>query len=113
MSALADEIRAAVRVELDAERRWLEERLAKLAARPGTDPEEQVPLAEVARLCGLTPGTLRRAIRQGRLVASKGPKEWRVRRADLEAFRGRPRGAAPAPLDLKARAAQILATSRR
>jgi len=45
---------------------------------------------EVAELLRVTPLTVRRWIKAGRLKAGKaGPRLWRVRREDLEAFAGR------------------------
>lgn len=111
MSALSDEIRAAVRAELDAERAWLEERLAKLAGRNDTDPEEALPLVECARLSGYSVDTLRRAIRKGKLSAQKGEKEWRVKRGDLDAWKGKPKGP-PSVVDERAEALKMLSGGR-
>ena len=90
MSALADEIKAAVRAgireELDSLRR----------AVSSQEHEEVLSLEKCARLSGYSIGTIRKAIRRGELQASKRAREWRVNREDLHAWRGRSVSAADA-----------------
>ncbi len=86
MSALADEIRAAVREEL----RPLLGRLDAL--RPaGLDPLAGLDITEAARVAHRSPDTLRRAIREGKLKATRpdGGRQWIVLAGDLEQWMGR------------------------
>ena len=109
MSALADEIRQAVREALrDELPRALREGLGiGSAAAANNDGEEALDLEECSRLSGYAVGTLRKAIKKGKLAAKKGAKEWRVRRADLLAWEGRPQKM-PSVVDLRAKAAKMI-----
>lgn len=49
----------------------------------GGPPMELVGTTEAARILGVTPSTLRRWIREGRIESRRVGKKWRVRRSDL------------------------------
>jgi hypothetical protein len=104
VSAFEDALRqtvAAALAPLEGELRALRSELHQLAVAavhtPAPDPDHFLPLPEAARVAGKHPDTLRRAIRQKRLKASKadGAREWSVRRGDLQEYlspsAGRPR----------------------
>ncbi len=93
MSALQDEIRAAVRAELERERAWLEERLANLASKATPAPERLLSVAEAAAEAHRCADTVRRAIAAGLLRATRptegGP--WLIAPVDLRAWLESPR----------------------
>jgi len=105
VSALQEEIRSVVAAELERALRPLRELLERGGGSANDD--EALDLREAARISGYQPDTLRRAIRRGTLPAIRGAKEWRVRRADLLAWQGRP-GSAPSVLDERAEARKML-----
>ncbi len=81
MSALSEEIEAAVR-------RVVEERLAAIEARLSPrepDDDRAMTVAEAAEFARYAPETLMERIRAGDLPAHKpsGSREWRVRLGDL------------------------------
>ncbi len=80
MSALADEIEAAVRRVLEARLLAIEERLV-----PKPDDDRALTVTEAAQFARYTPETLMERIRAGDLAAykPKGSREWRVRLGDL------------------------------
>ena len=89
------DIETAIREMVRAE---VERQLAALAARADAPASAWLTTAEVARLEGRSTKTVRTWIRQG-LPARRHGQQLRVRRADLEAWRGRAgpgRGAAGA-----------------
>jgi excisionase family DNA binding protein len=49
-------------------------------------------VAEAAALWGLAPVTVRRAIREGRLKATRSASTWLIAYADMQAAYGEPKG---------------------
>jgi len=97
MSALADEIRAAVREALRDE---LPRVLGELRA-VGTPRTVRIGVAEASNLARRHPDTVRRAIKAGRLRASRpsGAREWILDAADVERW---VQGEAVTTVDMKA-----------
>lgn len=75
------------------------------------DENEEIPLSAACREKGYSVETLRRWIREGKLHARKGAKEWRVRRGDLNAALGKPSGPASV-VDIREEVAKIRAGGR-
>jgi hypothetical protein len=78
---------------------------------PERDPDEEISLAEAKRISGYSVETLRRWIDGGKLAAKKGPKEWRVRRGDLDRATGSSSGPASV-VDIREEVRQIRAGGR-
>jgi excisionase family DNA binding protein len=104
MSALADEIKAAVRDALREELPVLL-RAHCAHAQPPAIAQSSRPLSvgEAAQLAHRHPDTVRRAIHSGALLARRpgGGREWVIAPADLRRWMDRP-GTGKSPVDLGA-----------
>lgn len=105
MSALAEEIKQAVREAL-------REELPRLLNpnKVALDPLAGLSVADAAKYAHKSPYAVRRAIADGALTASKptGGREWTIIASDLEQWMGRKKSA-PTPIDILERRRQILA----
>lgn len=83
-SSIEDAIDARVRVAVREEMRGvMREVLAELKPIASGD---YLSVVEAARIAGVHPETIRLWIRAGRLPRHKSGREWRVMRAELDAF---------------------------
>lgn len=114
---LSDNIRE---IALDAAREVLGAELERLqkavsASSPGRSaPDPLLTVADVARLCKVSPKTVQRWIGKGliRGMRTRGMREYRIARRDYEAFaQGSPEPAVPAPKDLEAEAARVVSAA--
>lgn len=87
MSALADELRAVVREELDRALRELREHRA--GAAPPSRADADLSVSDVMAVTGASDRVVRHWLTTGQLVGHRypGSRRWRIRPADLEAFR--------------------------
>lgn len=65
-------------------RQIVRDELAK--AKPANDDGDYLTTAEAARIASVTPGTIRRWIREGELTRHEAGARVRVKRDELEAF---------------------------
>lgn len=67
---------------------------------------EVLTVNQAADLLGMTPVSVRQAIKQGRLRASKFGRDWQIKRVDAEAYRLTPKHAGGRPRSGQSRGAE-------
>jgi excisionase family DNA binding protein len=78
----------------------------------GATPGAYISTAEAGALADVLPDTVRDWIAQGKLPGYRAGREWRVRRDELEALMAHGAERAPAAVDLKKMARDLLTKHR-
>jgi Helix-turn-helix domain len=110
---IATRLEDVVRRVLEEQLQPLREQIALLATTPasGQNDEDELSLRQISEQYGYAPNTVRRWIRDGEIAAKKGPKEWRIRRADLRIKIGTSSGPASV-VDIRSKVEKMLSTGR-
>lgn len=118
--SVEEALRKVVLEALEERLRPLEAELARLRTLQSSaptsvddDPGDLLSLAECEEVGGYKPNTVRKAIRQKKLAAVKGKKEWRVKRGDLLAWIAKRPVHTLSSTDVAAKADRLLARAVR